>query len=361
MIRVVNHIGVSLGSDPELFLSKEGKIIGSEKVIPEKGVVPEGWSIAPVIRDGVQVEFNVPANNCRQSFSSNLRECFRALVSVLPKGVSVVFSQTVEVTPEEMATLHPKSQQFGCATSFNAYGKEPMTISDASQYYHRSAGGHIHLGLPEDNHPAFKRPAPEHMVTVLDILLGNTCVLLDRDKGNVERRKVYGKAGEYRLPKHGLEYRVLSNFWLRSYQTMSFVMALARFAVSVSYNKEISEELIKLVSLDDIRSAINNNDYDLALENFKAIKDFVQGLVSWVPPDRKYDPNQDAAYPLEGARMEAFMYFMEKGLDHWFTEDTLTHWLKHDYHERRGWETFADEVVKEEMPAHLKIVELVTA
>ena len=70
-------------------------------------------------------------------------------------------------------------------------------------------------------------------VKILDIVVGNTCVIMDRAPSQVERRKVYGRAGEYRLPAHGIEYRTLSNFWLRSYQLTHLVFSLARFAINI--------------------------------------------------------------------------------------------------------------------------------
>lgn len=346
-MNIVNYLSVSFGADPEIFLSKRGKIIGSEKIIPEGGVMGKNvFSIKPlVIRDGVQVEFNVPPNTCRQSFSNNLALCFKTLKECMKwSGTKVVFDQTVEVTPNEMQSLHPKSQQFGCAPSENAYGKEEIAITDASQYFYRSAGGHIHIGAPN-----IYISNPKRVIIIMDILLGNTCVLLDRSPGNIERRKVYGKAGEYRMPEHGIEYRVLSNFWLRSYQLMSFVLGMARLSVSVAYNKKIADELIALVDLNKIRYAINNNDYETALENFNAIKGFIRDIVPAVPRNREYDANTDPVYPLEGYRMDAFVYFMQKGLDHWFTHDIMKHWVNHNYSDRDGWESFLTKTVKPEM------------
>ena len=348
----IKYIGVTFGSDPEVFLKKDGKVIGSEKVIPEIGFTSRGrtvWDlngnstrvpIYSVIRDGVQAELNVLPHTCRQSFSSHLASEFRLLASKLPKGVGVDFSATVDVTPEEMESLSPKSQAFGCAPSLNAYGDNEMSIQDASKYYKRSAGGHIHLG--------FRPTSPQHTTIILDILLGNTCVLLDRDEGNKERRKVYGKAGEYRIPDHGLEYRVLSNFWLRNYQTMSFVLAMARFAIAVAEDAEMSARLLALVNLDKIRYAINNNDYRIALENFGSIKDLVASMSHYSDDMRKenpvpYDDKIHAFLPLEGYRMDLFVKFMEKGLDHWFMPASLAYWVNYALHQDPipwGWEGF---------------------
>jgi hypothetical protein len=147
------------------------------------------------------------------------------------------------------------------------------SLVDPEKYRIRSAAGHIHLGDASGSTTSSQWAAlhsPDRLVPILDIIVGNTCVLLDRDPGNVERRRVYGRAGEYRTPPYGIEYRVLSNFWLRSYSLMSFVMSLSRFAVGLltatihnggRKGVNYEAELLKLVNMDDIRRAINENDF----------------------------------------------------------------------------------------------------
>lgn len=376
----INYVGINFGADPELFLKKGDKIIGSEKIIPEGGVAITGplqfvegklqdSRIPLVIRDGVQVEFNVQPNSCRQVFSTNLRDCFVKLTEQITteeqksKSISYklmgrygrtktkekvvpCFDQTVAITPEEMTSLSIKSQQFGCTPSHNAYGDASQIIEDASQYFSRSAGGHLHLGL------SVTLGDMDKAVKILDVLLGNTCVLLDRHTGNVERRKMYGRAGEYRLPRHGLEYRVLSNFWLRSYQLMSFVTGMARFAISVANDSKAANGLLNLVELNKVQYAINNNDFGLAMENFLDIKDYVANI--------GLSGTQEAIFPLEDERADFFLHFVEKGLDHWFKDDILKHWLDHVYSQRNGWERFIDQDVATDM-ANADLKELVMA
>jgi hypothetical protein len=189
---------------------------------------------------------------------------------------------------------------------------------------------------------------PDKVIPVLDIIVGNTCVLIDRDPGNIERRKVYGRAGEYRVPTHGLEYRTLSNFWLRSYQTMSFVLALTRFGVSIANSPEAREKLMSLVNMEDIQDAINNNDAKLAQKNFNKIKKFISG---------RFDNGYSG--PLSGNHLAQFEFFVEKGLDHWFKEDIMQHWLHHNYRERYGWENFLMFTVAPQMPVPKTVKEQV--
>lgn len=364
---------LSFGADPEFFFEKNGEVIGAEKVLPKEGVsnieryytgkVVDGLQEIGerpigdplIIIDGVQAEFNVVPNHCRQTFSTNLSICFRKIAQEIHgKGITASFAQTVEVDKEEMQSLSKDAQQFGCAPSKNAYGLTKVAVKDASKYYSRSAGGHIHLGGMGNTDTINVLKNADLVVPILDIIVGNTCVLLDLDKGNVERRKNYGRAGEYRLPKHGLEYRTLSNFWLRSYQTMSFVLALSRFAVCIALDPAATEKLMSLVNMEDTQNAINNNDTELAWANFNKIKAFVKSITAT-------DSGTGNWWPLQGVRMEQFEFFAQKGLDYWFKEDIMKHWVNHSYRDRFGWENFLTFVVAKKMPISKTLKEEIVA
>lgn len=326
--KIISHRIVYFGADPEFFFKKEGRVVGAEKVLPKKA---KGQTI---VIDGVQAEFNPGASTCRQSFCSNLQECFAELHSTITeKNVEVDFSAAIKVDKKELSSLAPENQQFGCSPSENVHGTASISVKDASTYYQRSAGGHIHLG-EHDSNTVLRNP--EMLVPILDILLGNTCVLIDRDPGNVERRKHYGRAGEYRTPAHGIEYRTLSNFWLRSYPLTSFVLALARFSVSVASDGETRQQLLSMVNMEDIRKAINTNDAALARKNFDGIKELVSSIVR--------DSDADYHFPLQGRKMLAFENLVTYGIEHYFPQDPMTHWLNRG-NLNQGWERFAETII----------------
>lgn len=346
----INYHSISFGADPEFFFSKKGLVIGAEKVLPKQGVqlldmstgLPAGKPT--IVIDGVQAEFNPTPHYCRQIFSNNLKSCFVKLAEQLAKneGVSADFVQTVEVSKQEMESLDKSTQQFGCSPSNNAYEKSEISIKDASKYKYRSAGGHVHIGYSDDEMRALLTSSPVEAVKLLDVLVGNTCVLLDRDPGNIERRKVYGRAGEFRSPPHGLEYRTLSNFWIRNYTLMSFVLGMTRFALSVALDKDASGQILSLVNMKKIQEAINTNDFDLAYENFNEIKGIVS-CIGAVDAEAMF-------FPLEGNRVEKFERLVEQGVGHYFKEDPLKFWLQHDYRINLGWERFCEEQVEIKQP-----------
>lgn len=349
---------IMFGCDPEFFFQKNGKIVGSEKIIDIKKGMKVNGSNSKLIVDGVQAEINPVPNTCRQVLAGEISRCMIQLYKEMSKDkdLSLNFNPTIKVTKEELKSLDEKSRVFGCAPSrnINPKSRNAVKIRDPKTYMYRSAGGHIHIGRPQGGYGIQGSPndvtavlrEPERTIAIMDIIIGNTCVLLDRDPGNKERRKVYGKAGEFRTPAHGLEYRTLSNFWLRSYPLMSFVMNLARFSVSIMAStmpgRDFEKELLSMVKMSKIHQAINNNDAELAWDNFQRIKPFIAQYTT---------QNQD--FPLTVDNMEKFEFFVSKGLDYWFKEDPLQHWINlgSSGAAGEGWETFLKNKVMPQMMA----------
>ena len=334
---------VSFGCDPEFFFKNDKGIVGAEKVFPKDGLTV-GINNSKFIIDGVQAELNPAPSTCRQLLANEISRCFAGLDEVMKtKGVVADFSQTVEVDKENFDNLSDDSKKFGCSASKNIY-KSPSKSKikvDPMVYRKRSAGGHIHLGRTSDI-TSEVLDNPKKIVPILDILLGNTCVLIDRDIGNIERRKNYGRAGEHRTPKHGLEYRTLSNFWLKNYKLMSFVFGMARFAVAVVVNKK-DKEFLKAVKMKDIEKAINKNDFKLAYENFLKIEPIISEIAEEVE-------RFGYSVPLTVSTMQYFKHFINKGMDYWFKETPLEHWNKHTktLNLTDGWETFLATTVKQD-------------
>lgn len=331
---------VNFGCDPELFFAtRDGKIVGSEKVIPTAGLFFKGKlryddGYGKYVQDGVQVEINPQAKSCRGNLANEIGVAFRTLrahLATLP-NMTVSFKSVVEVDKAELATLSDKAKLLGCQPSLNIHDKAATVSVNPATYLTRSAGGHIHLGLQPHLLPHAAR-----LVPIMDYIIGNTCVLIDRDPMAAERRKVYGRAGEYRLPMHGVEYRTLSNFWLKSYQLMSMVMGLARLSNAILHTTEMTENywngqwdramkwdaesaLLKCADVELVRRAINENNVELAKKNFEGIREFIGEYVR---------PMESC---LDMYNLVAFDHFVKmidkKGLDYWFPEDPMEHWCK---------------------------------
>jgi hypothetical protein len=317
---MLKPVSVVVGSDPELFFEKDGIIVGAEKVIPKEGLTVRQGYKPSVVLDGVQVELNPKAAWTVPGLGLEVGKAFRLLKGHLgDSGVSISFKGVVEVSRVELDSLSPNSRILGCLPSKNIYGNRPITV-DPKTYRKRSAGGHEHFGL-RSNASLFSNRVD--LVALFDMFVGNTCVMVDRDPGAAERRENYGRAGEFRTPKHGLEYRTLSNFWLRNYSLMSFVFGMAGIGVAVldhglSGQGYIEDELIEAVDLDKFALAINTNNYDLARENFEVVRPF---LVKYLPK---------SGFPLTPQNIDKFLVFTEgvrqKGLEVFFPENPVDAW-----------------------------------
>ena len=358
---------VTLGCDPEFFFSgSRGQTTGAEKVLPEAGLVyPPGTTgkrdgdytscggvaASKIVIDGVQAELNPRPNTCRANLGNEISACFRQLHTELEKNgkkIGVSFKPLVNITQKELDSLSEKSKTFGCAPSTNLYQHAESKITvDPKKYKKRSAGGHIHLGAVGGYGDSVKNALAnvDEMVYMLDIIVGNTSVLLDRDPNNVERRKVYGRAGEYRAKSYGIEYRTLSNYWLQSYQLMSFVTGLARMAVHIVAQSSLKDdgrnfagEIKNAVKKEDIVKAIQENDFALAYSNFLKIQDILTEIASDV-----------YSYPINKVNINQFHWFVKKGISYWFKEDPFKHWITLPEGHGRGFESFLTNKVSVDM------------
>lgn len=344
---MITHYTTYLGADPEVFFDRHGRIVGAEKVLPAEGV---GY-VNRVVLDGVQAELHPSQTDTTAGLGANISECFRNLDKRLKvhKGLfKVNFAQVVTVDADELASLSEGSRLLGCQPSFNIYGRRMKRVPETFPI--RSTAGHIHLGLPGTIFSQFGGPDyRQGLVPLLDILVGNTSVILDRDPQAAVRRKMYGRAGEFRRPNHGIEYRTPSSFWLKSYALMDLMFSLAITAVDVYATSLVAQDagpeadIAQVINLKKVQSAIDRNSANMALENWSLIKDFFK---THVPPTY-YTYNQKGAYPIHRDnvdKVDAFLKLAAKDkLGEFLPPDPVAHWLTLDA--TQGWDALLKKVV----------------
>lgn len=330
-----------LGADPEVFVEKKGKIVPSFQFLPDKPIKGHrDNNPGEVARDGIQAELHPHQYTCRQSLTWSIGNCVKLLKDRLPEGAKINFAtQNTIIPPAQFSKLSPDDRRLGCVASLNVYGAAPLRVNQDT-YRRRSAGGHIHFGglafdtIAHDD-GTIKQPTEKavQFVKTLDAILANTCVLIDRDPGAVARRRLYGRAGEFRLPTNDrLEYRTLSNFWMRAIYLQSMVTGIGRQALSIVQQNDADMakavhyggrwdaygKLFEKLDEEKVRRAINTNNYKLAFENWLLVRDFIM--------------NHTAAYSngLGADRMTKFDTFLElvkkNGLDKYVPSDPIAHW-----------------------------------
>lgn len=245
----------SSGCDPEIFVTDY-----RDKVIPARTVLGEKYRNSPMFYDGIQAEFCPSPGGCLEGLGSRIRNLLKSLrenfTRMYPYS-KLSIKNSILLTQEEMAKLDDEDVMFRCSDSLNVYDDVPG-IQEPRKYLWRFAGGHIHAG------PGRGKPMPvlRSMVRAMDGIVGVAGVSLARNFDTPERRRNYGRAGEFRLPEHGLEYRVLSNFWLCSPLIYHLTFELARWGYQLGESGlfqaawEGSEE--------ETRECINNCDVPLA-------------------------------------------------------------------------------------------------
>jgi hypothetical protein len=102
------------------------------------------------------------------------------------------------------------------------------------------------------------------LARLLDASIGLWSVTVDTD---TQRRELYGKAGAIRDKKYGLEYRTLSNFWLKDVDYQAIMYNYISQAINKWNNRDFS--FIEKHGAK-IFQTINNSDADTAHEMLRS-------------------------------------------------------------------------------------------
>lgn len=209
--------GFSIGADPELFvLDETGKPVSAAGLIPGTKEVPHKVEGGAIQVDGMAAEFNIDPCTSFTEFNDRIKLVMKQLQGFLPTGYTlsavpcIVFDEDVwDAAPEE-------AKELGCSPDFNAWtGTANPPPNCSSNPRLRTASGHLHIGWTDDADMGDIQHILncQDLVKQLDWYLGAWSLKMDPDP---TRRLLYGKAGACRYKPYGVEYRVLSNFWLTS-------------------------------------------------------------------------------------------------------------------------------------------------
>ena len=201
-----------IGQDTELFLKKADKFISAYGIIPGSKDRPYPVKKGAVQVDGMALEINtIPTKNFDQ-FKNNINTVLSRLQDMIPADCEMTVCPTAHFDLDYMNNQPIEAKMLGCDPDFNAYTGE-INSPPPMHPTMRTAAGHIHLGWTEGK----DIEDPEHflecqeVVKQLDYFLGVPSLFHDSDQ---ERRQMYGKAGSFRPKSYGVEYRVLSNYWI---------------------------------------------------------------------------------------------------------------------------------------------------
>lgn len=253
---------MTYGSDPELFLQDiaKNKIVSSIPVLKRDKHNPIKLKDGVVMyADNVLCETAFPPANSKDEMVHRFRGVFKQIQGKLGKKYRMVPQAAHEFTKNDLKPqfgIDP--MESGCNPSFDAWN---ATINEPKPFVNgfRTGSAHFHVG--HDKLTDFDTRL--NAIKVLDIYLGCSFVLIDKDETSKIRRQYYGLSSEHRPTEYGLEYRVLSPYVLKSPQLVSLALDIIDFSMEKVFKGE-SSEVIKLVNPVNVMSAINNCDAKLA-------------------------------------------------------------------------------------------------
>ena len=254
---------ILIGADPEVFVKQNGKVVSGYGLIPGTKDKPFPVKNGAVQVDGMALEFNIVPATSSKEFISNITSVLSTLKSMVPEH-ELVLEAVAKFDRKYLEKQPREAVRLGCDPDYNAYTIRRNSPPDSRKLF-RTAAGHIHIGWTND----VDVYNPDHInncvsiVRNLDITLGVPSVLFD---DQIERRKLYGKAGAFRPKPYGVEYRVLSNKWLNSAQLIDFVYTTTLKTINNLFNGEDLTNKIK-----DAEKCINTSNKKIASHIVKVL------------------------------------------------------------------------------------------
>lgn len=212
----VNGVEVTIGCDPEFFLNKDYTPTSAHFLIDEFGGKhnPLKLRSGMVQVDGTAVEFGIDPAQTADEFINRVDEVLLQIREKVPKMYDFKFFPVQQYSEEDFSVIPDSAKELGCEPDYDAYTLQANPKPNV-QSTMRTGAGHIHVGWTSDldTTTEVNKVQCAALVKQLDAVLFPVSLLWDWD---IRRREMYGKPGAFRVKPYGVEYRVLSNAWLRS-------------------------------------------------------------------------------------------------------------------------------------------------
>lgn len=258
---LVPKAGFTFGCDPEAFVFDGDKPVPAAMAgIP--GTKEEPYEVlgGAVQVDGMAAEFNIDPVDNYEDWESNITLVVDQLKSLLPEGLELRFTSAVTFDEDVFEKADDYSKALGCMPDVDAWTGGMNPPANPENPYLRCAGGHLHVGWTENE----LLSDLQHMLNCQDLVkqfdwfLGGWGVLQDPDN---RRRELYGRMGACRYKPYGVEYRVLSPFWVETKDLRLAVWNRMNAAINAMAQMFIPERLPKQYE-GLLRTGINESKMD---------------------------------------------------------------------------------------------------
>ena len=214
----------------------EGFIVDKQQQLKSAIGIIQGTKHEPIILengaglhyDNVCIEVAGPVADDEVSFRKSINISLAYAHKHLPKQYGITFIPSTLFPEKELESSQAK--EFGCNPDYNAWTLKENPSPNASDKTLRSSGAHISIGyLKGSGYNFLLEPYGRvDVIRTMDCLIGLPSVLMDSSTSAKKRRELYGKAGAHRPRTYGVEYRTLSNFWIKSNRRISLIYHMVK-------------------------------------------------------------------------------------------------------------------------------------
>lgn len=261
---------LTVGSDPEVVLmNRQGQPISAPNVLKygpgEIEIRHNKTRFGNFYPDNANLEFSPNHGETKEEFVGNIRGLLTIAHNVIGPEYTMHAIPSLEFPVKELE--HPICAKFGCDPSYDSFEVKVNTVpKGAVKRQLRSAGGHIHLGNGGGHDYLQDFKSQLETVNTFELIAGIPSLLLDNTKEAMQRRVLYGKAGDHRLKPYGVECRSLSNFWIAAPELTGYVYDLAQIT-----GKEMLEQNMKSFDKYKLPNVINKGNLQTAKEIYKEV------------------------------------------------------------------------------------------
>lgn len=287
----------SEGGDPEVFVTNAaGDVVPAWTFLPKQ--VKED-SAPQRFWDGFQAEFTFKQQPCHAHVVDAIQNgLFDILVAATTKvpDAKLLPTSVVEIPYKVMQAASAEEAALVCAPSVNAYGTPPFFTASPKHLPIRFAGFHIHTSsIYLTDVLAKGEEQANAIIRALDETVGLLSVSMMGELDDVRRRQFYGRAGEYRLPKYGLEYRTLSGSVLKHPVLCHLALDIFRIGLGIGLAGVTN---LWGVDQNKIQAIVDERDYEAARVLLNSNKDVFDTILNKAYPINK---NNAAKIILNGA------------------------------------------------------------
>lgn len=205
---------LTIGCDPELFLTHGNKFISAYGLFPGTKEDPFPLEKGAVQVDGTALEFNIDPVTTEDEFVDNIKTVLaqmKDMVREVDPDLKINFLPVARFDPKDFESFPDECKLLGCDPDFNITGFMNVQPEELISTPVRTASGHIHLGWTKEQDPF----SPEHFSSALDVAKYFHAEYPFRiNAEEKERLKFYGADGSFRPKPYGVELRAYSNIWV---------------------------------------------------------------------------------------------------------------------------------------------------